>query len=166
MNSIRFRTNKCTDTINDEILVFVNGIMIEDKNKIELIDGTYSFRVQQFHLYDNKFFVLLAFFSIFDLFINAIDAGYLPRRWGRFAVADFELQVNNNLVVYVELQRERKNLFVDHYRICVESETSIDQDNYESRNSRTIVGTILFWSTILIGVVFLTTWIFMKLSGN
>ncbi|MCV2231924.1 hypothetical protein [Paracholeplasma manati] len=148
MSKITVLRNKCTNTINDEILLSIDNKKIDDINDITIDNGLHRFEISQFHFYNNKFFFFAALLTLFDLLINTVDAGYLPRRWGKYAKLEFELNVTDDVTLSIEMKRVRKNIICDQYFFETNNLCGFNVVTYEERSIFTVLGAITFWVTI------------------
>lgn len=155
MSKITILRNKCTNTINDEILLSIDNKKIDDINDISIDNGLHKFEISQFHIYNNKLFFFAALLTLFDLLINTVDAGYLPRRWGKYAKLEFELNVQDDVTLSIEMKRVRKNIICDQYCFETNNLYGFNVVTYEERSIFTVLGSITFWVTICTLLAFL-----------
>lgn len=165
MNNIKFiNQSSCTNTINDEILVKINGEKIVEYKDFNLEDGRYTIEVEQMHLYNNKFFVFFALFTLLDLIINTVDAGYLPRRFGRYAYCKFDVIINKNEKFYINMSKKTKFLIYDKYLLNIQSKVKNEKINHSYKtNCFTILGTLCFW--LILALLVLIIVLFIKWSS-
>lgn len=150
MYTLKLKKNKCTKTINDEIIVKIDGKKHKSNpEEILMSEGLHNIEIEQFHMFDNYLFILTVIFSLFDLIINTVDAGYLPRRWGRKAYISFDINIKESKELYVTLSRKRQNILVDLYTLDINDTSCLNVIKRQKVTVFTITGTILFWIMIV-----------------
>lgn len=146
---------KFFDEFNEDLSIIIDNVQVDKSNVISLESGEHILYVQQQHMYNNKFFLLLPLLVIFGFIAASKESAYLFRRWGKFATLECKINVGeNDEEISIDLQRKRLGLFLDSYSIGVTNEMSHSK-SIEVRNVRTILGTIMFFMYISIFVVLL-----------
>lgn len=154
MPNISFSVGKCTNTFNDETVIKIDKKKIVDVENVSIDVGKHEVEIEQIHMYNTKFFVFAVLFSLFDLLINSVDAGYLPRRWGKYAYLTFEVFIERDTKYEIVLTRKRTHLLCDSYILSLEDSSVNNVKAYEKRNVFTISGVVLFWGIIISLIAF------------
>lgn len=155
IHKLSFNYLKDVDEINEELIIYIDGNKFESEPLI-IESGLHEIKVEQYHILNNKYFMLVAFPMAFGLFVGATESAYLLRRWGRFALCKLTVDVQQDEQIKIRLHRQKKWFLGDRYQLSIKSNHEESNDSIEKRNIFTILGTIILLLiplAIIIGLV-------------
>lgn len=153
-----FSQNDDKDNINNLLVIYVDHQKI-DKDEVFVKPGIHHIEMRQFHFLNNIYFLFGAIFmAIVLVFSTDPDVVFLVRRWGRFSVTKFEIEVYEDQDIIVNIEKKKIRFMSEKYLINVISNQVEKVELYERRSFFALLGTITLISLPL-AIIALIIWL-------
>lgn len=153
-----FSQNDDKDNINNLLVIYVDHQKI-DKDEVFVKPGIHHIEMRQFHFLNNIYFLFGAIFmAIVLVFSTDPDVVFLVRRWGRFSVTKFEIEVYEDQDIIVNIEKKKIRFMSEKYLINVISNQVGKVELYERRSFFALLGTITLISLPL-AIIALIIWL-------
>lgn len=142
---------------------YVNGVKKEN-NIFELNEGNYKITIEQFHPLNNKLVFCLWPFYIIALLINGEREMLRMNKF--FSYAEFDINIEKDVIINFEMNHKRKNFFYDTYKIHIIEEEKYKNIVYGVKKSiYTIFGNFIIVLFVVMMLAFLAFVIIKLIIG-
>ena len=153
-----FSQSNDKDNINKILVLYVDHQKI-DQDEVFVEPGIHHIEMRQFHFLNNIFFIFGAIFMAFVLvFSTDPDVIFLVRRWGRFSVTKFEIEVYEDQDIIVNIEKKKIRFMSEKYLINVISNQIENVELYEQRSLFALLGTVTLIALPL-AIISLVIWL-------